>query len=190
MSEKILSLLRPLDFTQLKIGDEIVWLDYYNYLKVYYIGGPDDDGIIAIRTVDASGSNNIYTRYQTSFAMKPLAWVDGKPVYAGDTLFVKGIANNDPNGYKVVTSGRKGVAGFSSTICLYGIGWFDVEKLTWEKPRTKKTGWIAIYNIDRPVADKNVPIASGSNIYSSREFLENVLTNSDYKDIVQITWEE
>ena len=182
MSEKNLSLLRPLDFTQLKIGDEIVWLDYYDHRKVYYLGGPDDDGIIAIRTASASGSNSIYTRHQTSFAMKQLAWVDGKPVYAGDRLFVKGIINR-PEGYSVCASSGE-------SIKLEGFGRFSVEMLTWQKPKTKRTGWIAIYNIDRPVADKNVPIASGSNIYSSREFLENALTRSDYTDIVQITWEE
>ena len=188
MSEKNFSLLRPLDFTQLKIGDEIVWLDYYYHRKVYYLGGPDDDGTIAIRTVNASGSNSIYTRHQTSFAMKPLAWVDGKPVYAGDTLFVKCITNNDPNGYKVVTSGRKDAGGFPSTICLYGIGWFDVEKLTWEKPKTKKTSWIAMYSNEN--SNHEYLINPVSHIYSSREYLENLLVGCNYKDIVQITWEE
>ena len=74
------SLLRPFDLEAVNRGEEIC---YFDGEFAEYIAGPDQRGIVVIK------SKNLEFNFAREIAlrMKPLCWVEGKPVYEGDVLW-------------------------------------------------------------------------------------------------------
>lgn len=114
--EKDYSLLRPFDLEAAKRGDRVSYADLSG--DIIYLAGPDPKGIIAYQSKEM-----IYTAPTHAFRMTPLAWVKGRPVYPFDVMYGK-------------MSGRK-------FIVPNGVIYYD--DFTWEKPKTKREGWINIY---------------------------------------------
>ena len=126
--EKNLELLRPLDPTKLKQGDKVLHLQ--GEREVTYIAGPDGVGSIVVR----DSGDRLRLRQVRWYRMKPLLWIAGRPVYPGDKLFHEGkeVFARDP---------------------IDNVGWMtcadgchrDTKKMTWDRPKVKKEGWVNIY---------------------------------------------
>lgn len=132
-----LSLLRPFNLEAAKSGEEICWsaLD----VPVKFIGAANN-GVIAY---DSEGELGFTS--SISFRMKPLTWVEGRPVYKGDVLWYKNcnfsIVVIGPNPYQP-EHGLKGTVNFADgkNPCGYvGNGkeetWAPFESWTWNKPK-------------------------------------------------------
>lgn len=134
-------LLRPFDLEAAKAGEEICWSTLP--LSVKFIG-VTSDGKIAYESVNEAGFT-----YAKQFCMKPLAWIEGKPVYKEDVLYWK---NTSANGSKFIAKGmldEETIKGFS--YCADGSVYeskydnIPIGKLTWNKPKQKHKVWINVY---------------------------------------------
>ena len=111
------------------------------------------------------------------FLLTPLCWVEGKPVYAGDTLYSK----ESKNCYTV-----EGFSGGTACCKHLDLGAFYVipGNLSWDKPKTAKTGWINLYR-----AGANSLVALASNVYNSEEDADES-QSANRISCIQISWEE
>ena len=158
--ERDLTLLRPMDASKLQPGDKV--LHFQGDRETTFIDGPDDRGYFCVRNEQGRCS----IRRAEWYRMKPLAWVEGRPVYHGDTLYFEGkqVTACDP---------------------ADNVGWMtcrdgfhrDTKKMTWEKPKVKKEGWINIYG------DK------GMCVHPTKEQAEKNKSEG-VKACVKIHWEE
>lgn len=81
------SLLREFNLEQAKAGDEILFCtDYLPPLDVKFKGCTSDSTMIF---VEYGSANDITGKsyYTEELKMKPLCWIEGKPVYKGDVLY-------------------------------------------------------------------------------------------------------
>lgn len=76
-----LDLLKPFDREAAKRGEEICWSDNTETLKLIAEAG--SDGEYALKRDDG----NNYLAGGIQLRMKPLAWVEDRPVYKGDKLW-------------------------------------------------------------------------------------------------------
>ena len=145
------SLLRPFDLEAAKAG-ELLFEIYMHGSKVKtdekigtYIAGPNNHNEYVI-----SFPTNGYVTYTDSIKdvrMAPLAWVEGKPVYTGDTLyspfFKSGGYSQDGlftvTGYRVSDGHSFYAAEISYSAATL------VSSCSWNKPKVKKSGWLNIY---------------------------------------------
>lgn len=87
--QKDYSLLRHFDAEAAKAGEAICLYDYPD-VNVAYVAGPDKANDVCYLT----GNNYLEISAISCFRMKPLCWVEGKPVYKGDILY------NNVEGFK------------------------------------------------------------------------------------------
>lgn len=144
--ERDYSLLRPLDPAKLKQGDNVLHLQ--GEREVTYIAGPDEAGGIVVR----DSGDRLRLRQARWYRMKPLFWLEGRPVYEGDKLFSpKGVevqvlrigikTPSDPLGMRDSVEVQLAADGRTAVLDQY--------KLHWTKPKVKKEGWVNIYGINR-----------------------------------------
>lgn len=79
------SLLRPVVFTNLNVGDKLV--SWEGLVTVAYMG----PNFAVLRHTDGIESTPIDGYLERVFRFQPLCWVEGKPVYPGDELYRPGV---------------------------------------------------------------------------------------------------
>jgi len=143
-----LSLLRPFDLEAAKNGEEICWSAIKD--AVTFVGVANNSKI----AYDSGGELGFTSR--CSFRMKPLCWVEGKPVYKGDVLWYKDshstICTIKVYGYNPRQKNNSGLTGFVvQTDGKYNVGcdevWAPFSSWTWNKPKqkVKRKVWINVY---------------------------------------------
>lgn len=129
--EKDYSLLRPFDLEAVKHGEKICNSEGDELWD--YVAGPDAHGILCVEVKSAKSllcNSGTSSRY---FRIAPLAWVEGKPVYRGDTVYTK-------EGRAVVVKEM-----YHDHALTDGEWVVSCEYATWQKPKTKREGWMNLY---------------------------------------------
>lgn len=145
-----LNLLRPFDLEAAKRGVPLTQDDYLLGEPTWkYACGPDTNGRI-MATIISSGGFIAEPTHTKVFKMAPLAWVDGKPVYEGDTLYWKSC----DGWYYTFEAGSVGIIHGDllqgvSTSPEYVMGkdgksGVPIESLEWETPH--KEYWVNMYS--------------------------------------------
>ncbi len=195
------SLLRKFDLEAAKNGehvlvgygnkfDDCVYITHHIEPIEEYVFNVKDHGFVIL---GASGScTHAFTL--DSAKMKPLAWVEGKPVYKGDVLWynefgfsieVTGNNDYDPNnGLK----GKVKEVTKKNPCCHVGgeLTWAPFYEWSWNKPKVKREGWINVYKKHQ----------TGSKIYVTKEEAYEGCEKcfsapaDDYITTVRIEWEE
>lgn len=187
------SLLRKFDLEMVKCGWDMLYnldgeLKDCSYVTHHlspieeYVFNIEDHGFIVV------GASCANTHHQTLdyVKMKPLAWVEGKPVYKGDVLYyaprtevlsgrpctIKGSVSNIANGLQLEEE-REGT-----------FVWTMASNLTWNKPKVKREGWINIYkNGTTYLHDTEEEAAKGSVNFRGQ-------CSPDFVTTIRIEWEE
>lgn len=128
--EKDYSLLRPFDLEAAKRGEKIILMCGEPWPhNVKFCGASSNGKVVLIEFDDLSAGE----RYSHQLRMPPLAWVEGRPVYRGDTIYTTEgravVVNNTYREY-AVTDGEWVV---------------ECRAATWQKPKTKREGWVNVY---------------------------------------------
>lgn len=144
------SLLRPFDLEAAKAGAPLFEI-YMHRSKVKtdeeistYIAGPNNLNEYVI-----SYPTNGYMTYTDSIKdvrMAPLAWVEGKPVYKGDVLYQYYVQDHKNRLVTISDTFTNGIGNYLTF--TEGGNWAmdgNVSKLTWNKPKVKKSGWMNCY---------------------------------------------
>lgn len=160
-----LSLLRPFDLEAAKGGEDICWSNLHN--PVIFVGATNSGKV----AYDSEGETGFSS--SESFRMKPLCWIEGKPVYKGDVvwhtvcreLIVSGIAPFDRPSLSKEGDNQRG---------------YNIDHLTWNKPKQKVTRkiWINVYSTTA-ASD-----SSGCWFFSEQE--ASLLASSDRIDCVEV----
>ena len=125
--------------------------------------------------------------------MKPLAWVEGKPVYKGDVLWynefgfsIEVTGNNDYDPDNGLKGKVKEVTKENPSRYVGGeLTWAPFDKWSWNKPKVKREGWINVY--------RN---RGTSFVYETKEDAIEWVTNTNgsldelYITTIRIEWEE
>lgn len=124
------SLLREFNLEQAKAGETILYVHYRTpeaYVEVIYRGC-------------TKSREQVYVEYEngngrvipcTEIKMKPLCWVEGKPVYKGDSMYYNFISSKE-----LVVVGAWTFEDGSVGICTSCGGTFHfIQELTWDKPK-------------------------------------------------------
>lgn len=168
------SLLRPFDLDAAKRGDEVVdAADMSESKRVAFVGVKGE----VVIDWDSVGVCTYTPEKYRQLRMKPLCWLEGKPVYKGDVLYYTGGSVGD-------------------TICVHNAtdnfvwdasGCVPFSSCSWTKPKTKKEGWINIY--PKSVLNGVSKVACASNVFESES---SALKESieDRLDTIHIEWEE
>lgn len=130
--KKDYSLLRPFNLEAAKRGEKIC--NNRDTKSYTYLSGPTNIGEYAFEMIDG----RIFVAENTTgdWKMAPLAWVEGKPVYRGDVLWHTGRKCT-------VIVDHADEFGHIHEEDDYG-GDFIIN-LTWQKPKTKREGWVNVY---------------------------------------------
>ena len=168
-NEKDYSLLRPFDLEAAKRGEAITSIVGYDGKPVWeYVAGPDSSGLFILKVI----KSDIFTSpcVTEKLRMVPICWVEGKPVYKGDSLWhataVKVTASHNlwdnPEGF----------------ICTDG-DYVCAESLSWAPHKAKKReGWMNVYK------DTSIRV-----IYDSIEEADFNASKNRVK-CVHVTWSE
>jgi len=171
--KKDYSLLRPFDEAAAKRGEMICYKSTPGTNIKTFLAGPDAYGYIAY-----VGSNDkLYTGRVADFCMAPLAWVEGKPVYPGDTLYWR------PEGRKFVARAVEHDCGNEWVIGTDDCNYLT-ENITWTPQMMKREGWVNIY----PPTDSSVA-GNTSHAYRKKEAADCNARESRIA-CVRIEWEE
>src|SRR5574343_516281 len=152
-----LSLLRPFDLEAAKNGEYVCDAnDCYTFKFLTYSKSSD---LVYCQLLNHAQDHVHYNAFHM-LRMKPLAWIEGKPVYKGDVLWYNGynfsIEVTGPNPYEP-KHGLKGIVNFAegNSPCGYtGCGkeetWAPFNSWTWNKPKqkVKRKIWINVYPDD------------------------------------------
>ena len=151
-------LLRPFDEEAAKRGEPICTSSGKELWD--YVAGPDSAGNLCLRVKSDGRFSNSQTCPVSLFRMKPICWVEGKPVYKDDRLYHKGheawgkVAAQDGNllfindcGVVVATTGFN---------------------MTWELPVVET--WINIYPGSMCIEDE--PNVFCSHGYANKELAD------------------
>lgn len=133
-----LSLLRPFELEAAKNGAEVVSLFRIDDPGVFIC--EDTHGMICIKREDIGLS--LWNKTDVgSLRMKPLTWIEGKPVYKGDVLYSKICPE-----YLYITKSVEGdllytEENVTAAFCEC------IKQLTWNKPKqkVKRKIWINVY---------------------------------------------
>lgn len=166
------SLLRPFDLEAAKHGEPIMEIDFS--WPIIFCGTTTNGQVIFVEYSDKSGGN----QEVDDTRMAPLAWVEGKPVYKGDVLY-QYYAQDHKN--RLVTISNIFTNGIGNYLTFTeGGNWAmdgNTSKLTWNKPKVKKSGWMNSYE-------------SGENyVYPTKDRADAMATHSR-KACIEILWEE
>ena len=180
--EKDYSLLRPFDLEAAKRGEKIAFIGVELEPREF-IAGPDSNGTIIIK--DDTGQFQSSVSYP--YVMLPITWVEVRPVYKGDVLYnpcfecnvvVTGPMRNDiyisTNRVDVNPSNPNGNSMLS--------------ELTWQKPKTKREGWVNMYR-NRHGLMPNAQLDNGKPFKSYDNAMQNGI-HDDYIGAIKIEWEE
>lgn len=163
--------------------DDCVYITHHIEPVKEYVFDVKDQGFIVV------GASCTTTRAFTldCVKMKPLAWVEGKPVYKGDVLYATGGCHK---GTLVTANGKKVFDGHNGDKYLpvkYGASDCAnaaINDLTWNKPKVKREGWLNIYkNGTTYLHDTEEEAVKGSVNYYGKVALNFVTT-------IRIEWEE
>lgn len=182
MIEKDYGLLRPFDLDAAKRGEKICERDG-SHLEFIADAGPDGDYAVRCKL------GNIYGKQASSMRLAPLLWVEDKPVYLGDDLYV----NNDRpyctdyNKGDQVKVAALSMNGNIQTSCGYYLRHSD---LTWTPPSVKREGWINVYSIDGE--EGSIAARTSSVAYKTKEEANLVSKTIRPNRIacIRIEWEE
>lgn len=134
-TKRNLKLLRPFDWSAAKGGEEICVFDGSQAFLV----GPTKQGKVVLEFSDES----VGTFLTSTIRMKPICWVEGKPVYKGDVLYRNdGLNRGIP--HEVYGPHKYGGDGFTS----FARGertWAPSDVYTWNAPKQKREGWLNVY---------------------------------------------
>lgn len=166
--KKDYSLLRPFDLEAAKRGEAI---DDTFGGRVVLVDGPDVGGRYSVRV-----DGHFAVVLGSSLRMAPLCWVEGKPVYKGDTLYYK-------DGEKVVVQKSSGSEKIVILSDEFGYCSEHADDLTWTQAKVKREGWISVISTKQPSPFS----AFASNVYASKEKVESTDPN---RTIIRIEWEE
>lgn len=176
--QKDYSLLRPFDLEKAKNGNLLCNIyDEYTYKLLSYTMNTNEE-LLSVQVEVVKGIPHQYNvRDLTTLKMKPLAWVEGKPVYKGDILYSKVIKGFD---YLVDSVSERGdIISYSSDY----LGRIEEPcNLTWNKPKQKKSKkvWVNIY-----------PNNEVGNTYNTKkDAICNAKCNVVTTIEVEINWEE
>jgi len=128
--EKNLELLRPFDLEAAESG-EALCDDRGLALGAFY--GMFYDGGVCIRPQEL-----LYKRHEKNLRMSPYAWIEGRPVYKGDELYIKDILRTD-----IITGMVRDEFVFRNSGNCFSDN--RNKTLTWAKPKTKREGWVNVY---------------------------------------------
>lgn len=141
-NKKDYSLLRPFDLEAAKAGEQIC--SDKNGSARLFIVGRDGTGQCVISNPEES--DVWYFADSERLRMAPLAWVEGRPVYKGDVLYY--VEDGIYRKFVVQDSNQFGPTApvFLEDIPNeHGVGRAcSPEKLTWQKPKVKKSGWALV----------------------------------------------
>lgn len=172
------SLLRPFDLEAAKAGEIVQW--YQDNSTLEYIGPSTSLGEAGcFKWLSGEDTTGTYEGYKAEqLRMAPLAWVEGKPVYKGDTLyshfFKSGGQSQD--GSFTVTGYRVSDDSFYAAEISYTAATL-VSSCSWNNPKVKKSGWMNSYG-------------SGENyVYPTKDRADAMATHSR-KACIEILWEE
>lgn len=147
--------MKNVKFENLAVGTIIILHRYGEEpMEVKYISGPDCANDVCVEYTNKAGNTLLYLEDVGYLFEKSWGEVEGKPVYAGDTLYWND--NTQDPGTKFVTVG--GTGGIASMGGIIGTSTFENGEvydhplsglkcncLTWTKPSKVTTGWINIY---------------------------------------------
>lgn len=129
--DKDLSLLRPFDLEKSKAGEVLCdILDKYKYVFIGYSKTTDN---VYIQVIDET-EDTIYECSARHLRMKPLCWLEGKPVYKGDELW---HTNKDMKEYNYIVKDYDTDGYIKAT--ENSLGRFEyLHKLSWNKQQEDK----------------------------------------------------
>lgn len=172
---------RKFDVATAKNGD--LCTDSFNR-SLIWIGACQSNSnysVVEVTPIGCLPSLEYVGNYELKIA--PLCIVEGKPVYIGDSLYIKDIKLVD------VVTGKKS-NGESALLTFKNSGDCSANNkynnLTWDKPKKKKSGWINVYKFNNTTLTSEV-------IYASQHQAEASRIGIDSNNIVytiEIHWEE
>ena len=174
--KKYYSLLRPFDLEAAKRGEKFAFIGVELEPREF-IAGPDSTGTIIIK--DDTGQFQSSISYP--YVMLPLTWVEGRPVYKGDVLYYKSDKES-----AIVVNGDSYSVSVETNDC--GICTECINDLTWQKPKTKREGWVNLYS-NRHGLMPNVQLDNGKPFKSYDNAMQNGI-HDDYIGAIKIEWEE
>lgn len=138
MTEKNFELLRPFDLESAKAGDKFFWIN----MECEFLGiSKHPGGVNGGATIRAEHDGGMSYVYPNEAKAYPLCWVEGRPVYKGDVLYMttgyyvgKPFVPHQFNGFMLISELN------DTTKHRY-----RPEYLTWTPPKVKREGWINIY---------------------------------------------
>lgn len=196
MEEKDFSLLRPFNEEAAKAGAECCWS--HDGLKLRYVGECTSiSNVGCFQWLEGDNKGTFETYLERDIRMAPLAWVEGRPVYPGDVLY---LAQNSGNPGLKFTAGTKIIHGE----IIQGVSErpnglkFGVNEesglyprnLTWTPPKVKREGWANVYQNHEGMMD--VHSAFVTHAFATEELAEKYRGNHDMPFIacIRIEWEE
>lgn len=132
-----------------------------------FVAGPDDHDCVVVRHTSPDTGRVLFLLFHADdVKLPPLAWLEGKPVYRGDTVYHKQY-------------GAVLVAGYP----------IDLNECSWKGPKTKHKGWVNIYRD----SDDTLPKVS-RRVYETREIAKAVASRTELLGVhvacVEVEWEE
>ena len=176
------SLLRPFDLEAAKTGTPLIEI-YMHESKVItdeeigtYIAGPNNlnEYVISFST----SGYVIYTVSIKDVRMAPLAWVEGKPVYKGDVLYHYYVKDNKNRLVTISGTFTNGIGNYLTF--TEGDNWAidgSSSKLSWNKHKVKKSGWMNCYEHNE------------NNVYPTK-IRADLYALSSRTACIEIFWEE
>lgn len=147
------SLLRPFDLEAAKRGEPLTTPNhrFEGRPVLKYTAGPDSNGDIVVTNIEGG---NFDIAAPSCFAMAPLAWVEGKPVYNGDVLWYK----------------QDGVADIKESRTVKGISMYDDQGLEWEEQPDGFYNWSYIANMTWTKPKQKIKKQIWINVYPEETF--------------------
>jgi len=125
-------LLRPVKFKDLQVGDELILKNSSPVSKssVTYKANK----FVVLRFSDGSEGTCYQSRLEINYALAPLCWVEGKPVYPDDgPLYYK----DDP-AWRCNEEGMFALSICGVELYFHGGTAFPIDTVTWTKPEPKR----------------------------------------------------
>ena len=171
-------LLRPFNLEAAKAGAKITDKTEIEHTFAAEAGA---DGDMAVR--DPQG--NVFVMHLPEARMVPLAWVEGKPVYRDDVLYVKNHTGR--TGSVVTAEFAENGDGYCRFRTYNGaVPLILLSELTWNPPKVKKEGWINLYPANG--ASQGAPICGGC-VHATKEKADRD-ASLDRTACIHIEWEE